>query len=137
MDELKNFMASLSSSIKNKIDSSQVALETKIHDLASKVNNDITTLKTSVDEFKFTVSADIETVNQRITEHTNRIDNVENDIQRMQRNLELRLTGFIHVENENLLDLFDKIANVIGYESRGGIHQLWNDCSLKTKSLVK
>lgn len=118
MDELKNLITSSTSNIENKIETSQLALENKFQDLASKVNDDITTLKASVDEFKCNITADITSVNKCITEHTNRLDNVEDDIQRMQRNLELRLIGFMHKDNENLLDLFDKIATVINFDCR-------------------
>lgn len=117
IEDLRLLILSSSSKVEDKIDSSQSTLETKLNDLATCVNTDISTLKESVDDFKANVTSELGTIKQHIDNHSHRLDNAEDDIQRLQRNQELRLVGFQHKDNENLSELFGTIANVIGFNN--------------------
>lgn len=115
-EELKNLITMSSNAIEKKIDDSQGSLEQKITDLSAKVNTEVLSLRNSVDSFKEKIGEDIVIIRNQITEQSFRIDNTEDDIQRIKLAADLRLTGFPARENENLIDLFCAIESEIGCE---------------------
>lgn len=114
--KLKKLITQSSEAIENKIDSSQKSLESKFSELAIKVEGDVSKLKLSMDEFKAEVSSELHDVKVQLSSNTQRIDNTEDDIQRIQRSSDLRVIGFPVKENENLFEIFKAIANEIGFE---------------------
>lgn len=110
MDELKHLIA-------DKIEATKTSVESKITDLSNKVDQDINSLKTSVEDFKTKVSNELTHVKTQLVIHNQRIDNTEDDIQRLTRNQDLRLTGFPAKDNENLVNYVLLIAKEIGYTS--------------------
>lgn len=100
-EELKNLIKLSSNAIEIKIGESQGSLEEKLNDLSTKVNTDVLSLRESVDSFKEKIGNDVEIIKSQITEHPHRIDNTEDDIQRLKLATDLRVTGFPAKENEN------------------------------------
>lgn len=49
--------------------------------------------------------------------HEQRLDNNEDDINRLRYANDLRLIGIPHVQNENLVQIFQTLASIIGYDS--------------------
>lgn len=119
-DEMKKLITQSYGAIESKITSSQTQLESKFDNLATNVNNEITSLKTCVIDLEKKVINDVNEIKLQLNNHTQRIDNNEDDLQRVQLSQDLRLTGFAHKDNENLLDIFNKIANEIGFEMSAG-----------------
>lgn len=115
MDELKQLISNSTIAIEKKIDDSTNALEAKVSNLATTVNEDVNSLRVSVEEFNSKISDDISGIKLQLNEHTQRLDNTDDDIQRMRLSQDLRLTGFAHKENENLLDLFFQMATIIEF----------------------
>lgn len=116
-DDIKKLIATSMSTISGQIKSSQASLESKFSDLASNLNTEVNALKATVDELRSQVSDDMVNVNGQLSNHEQRILNTEDDIQRLQRSLDLRVVGFPTKENENLLELFESIAHEIGFAS--------------------
>lgn len=121
-NQLKDLINVLSSSIVNKIDESRAALEnnfttldSKFTELASKVNSDVQAIKNTVTEFQNKIVTDIDSMNSTLQHHSVRLDNNEDDIQRVQLSQDVRLVGFAVKENENLVEIFRKIADNIGF----------------------
>lgn len=116
MDEIKKLLGTFTASIENKIQESQTSLETKFNQLGTKVDENVQSLKTSVDEFKLEVSGEISDIKTQLNDNTQRIENTEDDIERLKRCCDLRLTGFPPKENEKLIDYLSLIAKEIGME---------------------
>lgn len=114
-EELKNMIASLTDSIGQKIDDTRVILEDKFTNLATQVNDDVQAMKNTVAEFQNKISKDIDTMNTTLKNHAERLDNNEDDIQRVQLSQDLRLVGFAVKENENLVEIFHEVAIEIGF----------------------
>lgn len=106
--------------IETKIDDSQKNLEHKFADLASNVNSEVASLKACVGDFEKKITNDIDGIKSQLNCHTKRIDNTEDDLQRMVLSQDLRLIGFAFNEQENLLEIFNKIANEIGFAASEG-----------------
>lgn len=117
LDLIKSFIANMKSDIENKITTSQSSIETKINELTSTVNTEVNDLKVSVEDMKAKVSSDIESLKQHVTEHKQRLDNNEDDINRLKLSADLRMNGIPFKQGENLIELFYKIATAIGYDS--------------------
>lgn len=120
--ELKNLISSLSSSITMKFDESRATLEnnftslnSEFTELATQVNADVQAIKSTVSEFQKKIVNDIDNMNLTLQKHADRIDNSEDDIQRVQLSQDVRLIGFAVKENEDLAAIFRKIADHIGF----------------------
>lgn len=120
--ELKNMLTSITSTLSDIIDQSQVLLENKITTLngnfntfADKVNNEVKAIQESVNQFQDKITSDINSMNVLLNSHTDRLDNTDDDIQRVQLSQDVRLVGFAVKENENLFEIFRKIADEIGF----------------------
>lgn len=120
IEELKKFItASTTEStakLENVIQSSHKALDSKFNDLAERVKEEVTVLKSSVVEFHNKINDELNEVKAKLSSYAERMENNDDDLQRLQRNKDLRLTGFAAKENENLHDLFAKVATAIGFE---------------------
>lgn len=90
-------------------------LETKSSELAVKVKGDVSALKSSVDEFKAEIACELKENKEQFSHQSQRLDDTEDDIERIRRSYDLRVTGFPAKENENLMELFKAIATEIGY----------------------
>lgn len=120
--ELKNMLGLLSSSLGQKIDDSRSALENKFicldnkfSELATQVNSDVKAIKDSVVQFEKKITQDIDSMSSMLKNHSDRLDNNDDDIQRVQLSQDLRLAGFAVKENENLMEIFRKVADEIGF----------------------
>lgn len=122
LSEIKHFIASMQKDIENKIDSSQSSIETKINNFTTTVNNEIQQLKCSVDEMNIQMGADINALKVHVTEHTQRLNNNEDDINRLKLSADLRINGIPYNQNENLVELFHKIASSINYDCTENSH---------------
>lgn len=112
MNDIKNMF----SSIANKIDESKQSVEHKLGELACKVESDVQLLKNAVDDFKSKINSDITAINDTLASHSQRLDNTEDDINRLRYANDLRLTGIPYVQNENLVEIFSKLASIINYD---------------------
>lgn len=117
LSELKKLITASSESIANKIDASQKSLEQKFHELASKVEGDVSAIKASVVEFKAEIAGELCEVKEQLNIHSQRIENHEDDIQRIQRSNDLRITGFQAKANEDLHAIYNAIATEIGFDN--------------------
>lgn len=123
-EELKNMIGSLSSTVNQigqKIDDTRLVLENKFTDLASQVNNDVQALQTSVTEFQTKITSDMDAINLTLKNHADRLDNNEDDVQRVQLSQDVRLVGFAVKENENLIEIYRKVAEEIGFATTDNI----------------
>lgn len=116
-DELKGFFLNIKSELEKSISASQSSIETKLNDLTKNVNTEVNELKKSVDDLKSKFVTDIDAIKNHITEHTNRLNCNEDDINRLKLCADLRLNGIPFNSSENLIDLFHKIAAAIGFDS--------------------
>lgn len=65
-----------------------------------------------MDDFKFNISAGISSINERLNSHEQRLDNNEDDINRLRYANDLRLTGIPHVQNENLVQIYQTLSAI-------------------------
>lgn len=117
VNEIKNFILSMKSDIENKIDSSQSSIEEKISDLSTSVNAEVHELKNSINDLRSTFNTDIDAIKIHIKDHKHRLDINEDDINRLKLSADLRMNGIPYSQNENVVELFHKIAKIIGYDS--------------------
>lgn len=115
--ELKKLITETKNGIENRINDSQTSIESKLNEFTTSVKAEVQTIKNSVEQFKTAVGTDIVSIRSRIQENSKRIDNTEDDINRLKLANDLRLIGFPYIQNENLFDLFAKIATIIGYDT--------------------
>lgn len=115
--EITKLISQSQKSIENKIHESQTSLETKFDDFSAKINVDVTAMRTAIDDFKTEITSEMNTVKEQVFSHTQRLDDTEDDIQRLKRSQDLRLTGFPVKDNENLVEIFTSIAKEIGYDT--------------------
>lgn len=115
--ELKKLISESKNIIEMKISDSQNSIESKLNDFTTTFKEEVQSIKISVDEFKSTIAKDIDTIKSHMHEHSKRLDNTEDDINRIKLATDLRLIGFPHNQNENLFELFAKIAAIIGYDT--------------------
>lgn len=115
-EELKHLITSSTAKIENKIQSTQVTLEGKFNDFAENVKEEVSAIKSSVIEFHNKINDELCEVKVQLSTYAERMDNTDDDIQRLQRNQDLRLVGFAAKENENLNDIFISIAKKIGFD---------------------
>lgn len=90
-------------------------LDGQFVNLAEKVNTEVKEIKTTVSEFHNKISSKIESMNYTLQQHTYRLANNDDDMQRIQLSQDVRLVGFAVKENEDLVGIFRKLANHIGY----------------------
>lgn len=115
INEIKSLIESSRTSLSEQIKCSHDNFESKFNEFATNINTEVSALKGTIDEFKSKVSTEFGSVNAQLSDHTKRIENTEDDIQRMKLLCDLRVTGFPAKEDENLREIFDKIAKEIGY----------------------
>lgn len=116
VNDIKTLIESLSVNLSNQIAGSQTSLETKFTDFASKMCTEVNSLKSTVAELQTQISNDVSGIKSQLSEHSSRIDNSEDDFQRLQLLCDLRVSGFPVRENENLFEIFDMVAAEIGYD---------------------
>lgn len=117
VSELKKLLASVQNGIESKIITSQNTIENKLNDLSNKVDFEVQTLKTSVEEFQNNIGSNINSIYAKLNSHEQRLDNTEDDIQRLRYACDLRLTGIPHIHNENLLNIYNTLASIIGFDN--------------------
>lgn len=115
-EEMIRLLNEQTAKIENTIQSSQNVLESKFNDLAEKVKEDVSALKASVADLHKKMDEELGEVKSQVSSYAERMDNNDDDYQRLQRNYDLRLTGFAFKDNENLYDIFKQIAAVIGFD---------------------
>lgn len=115
-DELKSLITGIGS----KIDDSQNRMEHNFANLASKVNEQISSLTSSMGEFQEKTTSEIDEMQLKIMNHTHHMENTDDDIKRLQLSHDLRLTGIPATVNEKLIDIFNKIAIEIGFQTDAG-----------------
>lgn len=101
--------------IESKIDSTNSLFELKFNNLAKEVKDDVSSLHSTVADYHEKINTELIDVKKQLLVCSERIDNTDDDFQRMQRNQDLRLSGFAAKENENLHGIFTSIAAAIGY----------------------
>lgn len=119
MEEIQKFIADSLKGVSSQIAEVQSALDNKITEMASEVSGnvkeEINTLKDSMDSFASNVTSQISLIETKLTTHDERLDNNEDDIERITLLNQLRIVGLPFSENENLIDFFIKLSNAIGY----------------------
>lgn len=115
--DLKNLIIKLETNLCQRIESSQNILGNSINDLSNNVNSEVQSLKSSVDNFKSEISASITSFDTRLSAHEMRLDNNEDDINRLRYASDLRLNGISFTQNENLVQIFHTLSSIIGYDS--------------------
>lgn len=113
IDELKSFMQSL-------VTTSQTSIESKLNEFSSNVHDEVRQIKESIDTLKSDLNNDVDSIKNHIAKHTERMDNNEDDINRLKLIADLKLIGVPFKQNENLFETFNKIAAAIGYNSSLG-----------------
>lgn len=119
---LKHFISGMNTELKETIASTETCLENQISTLCGTLNVEMNALKTSVEEFKEKISSDVTSIKNHIDEHANRLNNANDDIQRMKYTNDLRLTGFAMAQNENLYDIFNALSLHIGYDTNNNLN---------------
>lgn len=114
-EQIKELINESTARLENKIGSSQSLLESKISDLSKKVEEDVSKLESTVVEFHGKINDELNNVKKQLSMYSERIDNSDDDFQRIQRNQDLRISGFAFKEGENLYNIFTGIAGVIGF----------------------
>lgn len=114
-EELKKIMKSSCGAIEEKIELSQKSLQDGMQSLATKLNDEISSFKTSVNEFHSKIGAEIVEIKSQVNEHATRIENNEDDIERIRLSYDLRLVGIPVHNDENLHALFLRLATIIGF----------------------
>lgn len=112
IEELKSLITTSSSASEKRISD---LLEKNFTDLGKKFNQEVQQLKNSVDEFKTQVGDDLNNVQIQLKNHNQRIENTEDDIERLKFSQDLRVIGFAYKDNENLVEIYQKIALEIGF----------------------
>lgn len=115
IDELKSLITLITPAIEKKICDSHQILESKINELGNKVNTEIHLLKSSVDDFKSEVGRDMNVMKVQLSEHAQLLENTDDDFDRIKLHQDLRIAGIIFKDNENLIEIFKKIAAEIGF----------------------
>lgn len=115
MDELKSLITATRNGIENRICESHNVLELKFNELGNRVKSDVQLIKKSVDEFKTRVGSDISEIKKQLNEHEQRFENTDDDFERLKLSQDLRVIGIAFKDNENLIELFNKIASKIGF----------------------
>lgn len=116
LGDLKDFFISMKTDIENKISDSQSSIECKLSDFTTKVNDEVNGLKSAISELNSKLGTEIETLKEHVTKQNHRIDNSEDDINRLKISADLKVIGIPFKQNENLTELFHKIAAAIGYD---------------------
>lgn len=75
-----------------------------------------------MNELKTTLNGDINSICEHINSHGHRFNNVEDDFNRLRHSADLRLTGLPYNENENLLEVFEKIAATLNYDTTASVN---------------
>lgn len=114
MSELRDMIGAMNKNIEQKIDDSRSTLESQFNNFAAQVKDEVQSIKQTVNEFQTKICHDIDSMSSTLKNHADRIDNTEDDIQRVQLSQDLRLIGFAVKENENLVDIFRIVAEEIG-----------------------
>lgn len=116
IDELKQLLINSHQEIDNKITSSNASIESKLTSISSKIETDLSTVKNAIDDFTCEIRSDIQSVQKQLNEHGRRLNNSEDDIQRVKYSGDLRLNGFTPSNDENLYEIFKKVSIEIGCE---------------------
>lgn len=66
---------------------------------------------------------DIDSIKEKLNTHNQRINNNEDDINRLKNMADLRVTGIPYIQNENLMETFEKIAAVLNYDTSASINK--------------
>lgn len=115
LQDLKDLISTMSKSIEHKIDESRSTLENRFTNLETQVKDDVQSIKQTVSEFQAKILHDMDSMNATLKNHADRLDNTEDDIKRVQLSQDIRLVGFAVTDNENLVEIFRKIADEIGF----------------------
>lgn len=85
--------------------------------VSGNVKEEINTLKESMDSFALNVTSQISLMETKLTKHDTRLDNNEDDIEKVILLNQLRIIGLPFNENENLNDFFMNLSKAIGYST--------------------
>lgn len=117
MEELKNLITSSTMVINSNIENATSTLENRISELSEHVNNEIKMLKTGFDEFKSSINSEIAAIKTQVATQSKRINISDDDFLRVKFASDLRLNGLAYKEGEKLSEIFNQIANEIGFSS--------------------
>lgn len=117
MEEIMKLITDQISGVSKQLIDTQTAIDNKITSMDVGLKDELGALKTAMDNFSSNVKNQISELKTELINHNNRITNNENDIDRVTLLNQLRLTGLPAKENENLKNIFDKIAAEIGYNT--------------------
>lgn len=92
--------------------SSNVHYENKINSFTSSINQEIQQLKCLVDDLNARMGTDTKALKAHITEHTRRLNNNEDDINRLKLSVNLKTNGIPFKQSENLVQQFHNIASI-------------------------
>lgn len=116
LDELKIFFTDIKTDIENKIQDSQSSIETKLNSFTSQINTDVHELKVAIDDLKSKCTTEIDSLKNHMANHKQRLDDSDDDINRLKLSADLRVNGFAFNKEENLSNLFLKMAALIDYD---------------------
>lgn len=121
MKEIQRFIAESLKGVSGQITSVQNALDNKITEMANQVSvnvkEEINTLKESMNTFASNVTNQIALIENKLTKHDTRLDNNEDDIERITLLNQVRIVGLPFNENEKLTEFFIKLSIAIGYST--------------------
>lgn len=119
MEAIKELIESSMNIVSQQITSSQNALDNKISSLRSQISDDVKEkidgLQQSLAAFSNNVNIEIANMKLELKHHGDRLQLNEDDISRVTLLNQLRITGILPSQNENLKTIFEKIALEIDF----------------------
>lgn len=104
-EQSDNIVSSLRSEMKTLSDEIKADFESKITQLNTRIDDNQVHMQSQINELKSSVTQCVEQAN-----------GVDDDLQRISRLNELKISGIIHKNDENLNEIFKKIANLVQFD---------------------
>lgn len=119
MDAIRELIESSMKVVSQQITTTQNALDNKISSLRTQISDDVKEkidgLQQSLATFSNNVNTEIVNMKLELKHQSDRIQVNEDDISRVTLLNQLRITGILPSQNENLRSIFEKIAKEIDY----------------------
>lgn len=87
-----------------------------VENLKSEFKSEIESIHTKFDESTAKIGEKIVVIDEKLVDFDTRMTHIEKDIERIAHLNQLKLIGIPFTDNENLVNVFTKLANVIGYD---------------------
>lgn len=119
LEDIEKLMEKQSASIKDNIKNEVKSMG---DDLKENFRGEIKKLYERVNAIETNVSKQISELKADFDSCVNRLNNTEDDLIRISKLNELKINGIAYTANENLVEIFNSIAKLIGYDTSNGIN---------------